>query len=182
MQSFKELKEELELQKFLWSELGTLYFRPKVAWEDKVLVRHLDGSLTVQLLPVYVDLYHAIVKWIEKDITMSMYALLPPIEVGLDYIKRKFYVYNVDISNYLQAEGHEHYIEPPELYEEMVEETTALFDQPMEGKDKIIQGILRRSLLEPTGKTIYDDSRLIFILVEPKITLEDLENWQSFMN
>lgn len=179
MQSFKEIEKQVGLKRFLSSPLGTLYFQPELPMAQQVIFRHLDGELPVELLPVYVDLYHATIAWVKDDVTLNMYALFPNIEVGIDYIKRPFYSYHVSVFNYLQDSSDEHYVEPPELYTEMTEEVSGILSQPVKGKESIIQRILRRSLLEPTRKTIYDHKRLAFILVEPKVTVEDLEEWKS---
>lgn len=182
LQSFKEIEQQSTLKRFISSPLGTLYFQPELSVAQQVLIRHLDGALTVELLPVYVDLYHAIKAWIKADITLSIYAASPEIEVGVDYIKWPFYAYHVSVFNYLQDPSDEHYVEPPELYTEMTEEVTDMLSQPMTGKDSILQRILRRSLLEPTHKTIYQEERLLFMLVEPKLTLEDLEAWKVLIS
>ncbi len=179
MKSFQEIKDELGLERFTWSEFGTMYFKSSSIPEEKRVVRHLDQALTVELLPVYTNLYHAIEKWIEDHLVISMYAVLPSIEVGPDYIIRPFYSYYVSLRNYLYDQEEEGYIEPPDLYEEMLEEIGDLLHQPMEGKDQVIQRILRKSLLEPTGKTIYDSKRAMFIIIEPKVSLEDLEEWKQ---
>ncbi len=76
MKSFQEIKEELGLKRFLWSEFGTMYFKSSPIPEEERVVRHLDQALTVELLPVYTNLYHAIEKWIEDHLVMSMYAVV----------------------------------------------------------------------------------------------------------
>lgn len=44
-------------------------------------------------------------------------------------------------------------------------------------KEKIIEEIIIRSLIEPSGKTYYNDMEEKFIVCEPKITPEHLERW-----
>ena len=58
MKLFQPLSQELSLAIFLESEFGTMYFRPNVPLKDKIIVRHLDGKLTIELLPVYIQLYN----------------------------------------------------------------------------------------------------------------------------
>lgn len=65
MKSFKELKNEITLVRYIGSKFGTMYFEPNVPREEESIIRHLDGDLPIDLLPVYEELYSAIIKLIE---------------------------------------------------------------------------------------------------------------------
>lgn len=74
----------------------------------------------------------------------------------------------------------EDYVESPELFEVMYNTISQELNKEICGKEAIIQRILKRSLLESTGKTIYESRRMNkFIIVEPKISLDDLNQWKS---
>ena len=46
-------------------------------------------------------------------------------------------------------------------------------------KDVIIERVLRRSLLEPSEKTIFDSDEDRFVIVDPKIRREDVDAWAA---
>lgn len=184
MKSFKELKKNLNLIRYIGSKFGTMYFVPNLPREKKKIIRHLDAELTEDLLPVYVELYDAINQWVESNSRMREYLFVSNlIEVGKDYVIRPFYVYQIDVRDYFDEDEP---IEPPRRYFEMIrmlsEEMVSKFVEN-EGinpsKDTIIKRVLRKSLLGLSGKTIFEDNLDKFIMVEPKISIADLEEWQS---
>jgi hypothetical protein len=175
MKTFEELKKEKSIKRFLASELGTLYFRPNVPREDKIIVRHLDNKLTIDMLPAYVHLYHSIKLWIESNAEINQYVFMDDlIEVGKDYFSRPFYVYHVSTRRYF---NHPEPLEPEEEYEPMIQAVSKELGPPSD-KEGVISKVLRRSLLEPTGKTFFEDDIDKYVIVEPKVTIADIEQWQ----
>ena len=178
MKSFEELKSEITLVRYIGSEFGTMYFEPNLPRGKKKIIRHLDNKLPAELLPVYEELYNSIIEWIEGKPKIEKYVFMPSLlDIGKDYIIRPFYVYDIAIRNYLDK-GDEDYVQPPELFEDMKNVVSKELND-REGKEGIIHRVLRKSLLEPTGKTIYNNSMNKFIIVEPKISLTDLNEWRS---
>jgi hypothetical protein len=180
MKSFEELGREITLVRYIGSEFGTMYFEPKLPREKKRITRHLDNKLTTELLPTYEELYNAIIRWIEGKSKVQEYVFMPLLlEVGKDYFIRPFYVYDIAIRDYMDKED-EDYVEPPALFEEMRNTISQELNTEVSGRELIIHRILKKSLLEPTGKTIYDSRRMNkFIIVEPKISLDDLNDWKQ---
>ena len=173
---FETLKKEKEIVLMALSELDTKYIIPGLPRLEKVVIRHFNKP---ELIPVFVELYTAILDYIREDNILNQYVSMPElIEIGEDYIIRRFYVYITSISNYMDKED-EDYVEPPELFEEMREAISHKLDEAS-GKEVIIKQILRKSLLEPTGKTICNNRINKFIIVEPKISIKNLLDWQIY--
>lgn len=176
MKSFDELKKEVVLIRYIGSEFGTMYFEPDLPRDKETIIRHLDGKLTIELLPIYVELHNSIRDWINNNPAMREFVYMPDLlEVGKDYFIRPFYVYDIAIQDYFDKEDP---IEQPILFEKMISAVSQeLINAP--GKESIIQRILRKSLLEPSGKTYYNYRMNKFVIVEPKISLDDLEEWKQ---
>jgi len=178
MKSFKEIGQERALVRYIGSEFGTMYFEPKLPREEKRITRYLDGKLNTELLPIYEEFYNTIILWIDNNPNVSEYVFLPPlIEVGKDYFIRRFYVYDIAIRDYFDKED-EDYVEPPELFNSMLTVVSKELKETS-GKEGVIQRVLKRSLLEPSGKTIFGYRVNKFIIVEPKISLQDLQDWKE---
>ena len=184
MKSFEEFKTNVNLVRFIGSNFGTMYFEPNLPNDKDYIIRHLDAELTEELLPVYVQLYNAINQWIESNSRMREYIFMPDlIEVGKDYIVRPFFIYQNDVRNYFDEDEP---VEPPKRYFEMIhafsEEMIRVFVEN-EGMDPtkitIIKRVLRKSVFGFSGKTIFRYKVNKFLLVEPKISIADLEEWQS---
>lgn len=175
MKLFQPLSQELSLAIFLESEFGTMYFRPNVPLKDKITVRYLDGKLTIEMLSVYIQLYNSILQWIENSHDLKKYIFMPEIlETGKDYLSRPFYVYHISTMDYIDKDEP---VEPPKEYEEMIRIATIELSSAS-GKEETIRRVLRKSLLEPSGKTYFEDEMNKFVIVEPKISLNDLQEWQ----
>ncbi|NEO15009.1 MULTISPECIES: hypothetical protein [unclassified Moorena] len=99
-----------------------------------------------------------------------------PIEVGTDFVARAHHSYHTSTSTYVDAE---YPPKAPEQREQMCSILRGEMGQSNDPKDAIIEAILARSLLEPTGKTYFKDSERKFIIVEPKLTREDIERWAT---
>ncbi|UKB82446.1 hypothetical protein LF887_15700 [Chryseobacterium sp. MEBOG06] len=105
------------------------------------------------------------------------------LEVGEDYIIRSFYVYLVPTRRYFDPDEP---LEPLKEYYEMIrafseEMINEFSEEDITDPDKqsIIKGILRKSLIEPRGKTFFEGRYLKkHIIVEPAISLEDIEKWK----
>ncbi len=46
-------------------------------------------------------------------------------------------------------------------------------------RDILLCRVLRRSLVQPTGKTYFNEDLGQFVVVEPHLTRADLEEWQA---
>ena len=177
MREFSNIQIELGLKKFLESPLGTLYFVPFTPGGARVMVRHFDKSLPTTLVKPFADLIQAVHQWVEnREMLADLVKVERPIEVGKDFVARKHYSYYTSTSTYVDAE---YPPEPPEELEQMRSILRAEIGQSDDPKDAIIEVILARSLLEPTGKTYFNEIEGRFIIVEPKLTREDVEGWAT---
>uniref|UniRef100_A0AAU6WMB8 Uncharacterized protein n=1 Tax=Chryseobacterium endophyticum TaxID=1854762 RepID=A0AAU6WMB8_9FLAO len=68
MKNFEELNKTEILDRMLSSEFGTLYSHLDIQGNIDKIIRFLDGKLTPELLPVYVQLYEAILEYILMNI------------------------------------------------------------------------------------------------------------------
>jgi len=185
MKNFEQLNKIEAIDKMLSSEFGTLYYHLDVEDNIDKIIRFLDGELTPELLPVYVKIYHTILQYIDTHQKIKDHVFMPQLlEVGVDYIIRPFYVYIVSTSRYFDPDEP---LEPDYDYYEMIrafsEEMASQFsDEDITNPNKlsIIKRILRKSLIEPRGKTFFEGRYLNkHIIVEPAISIEDIEKWKS---
>ncbi len=178
MKNFELLRNEIKLIDAVENELGMMYQEIDVSPKKMRVVRHFHDQV---LVPIYEDLYCGILKWIENS-EINDYVFMPNlIEIGQDFIIRHWYVYYVSIYRYFD-ENDEDYVEPPELFYKMKNFMAKEFKEASGSREGVIQNILRKSLLKPTAKTVYDSRYMNkFIIVEPKISLKDLNDWKLEM-
>jgi len=177
MREFADIQRELGLQKFLDSPLGTLYFVPFAPNAPRVIVRHFDRELPSRLVIPFADLLREAQHWIERDPTLvRLVSIEQPLEVGRDFIARKHHTYQTATDSYVEWE------DPPEPPEELEEMRTAFqhaVGNSKDPRDAVIETVLARSILEATGKTYFDETASRFVVVEPKVTRDDLERWSN---
>ncbi|MDB5346836.1 MAG: hypothetical protein JWP89_5213 [Schlesneria sp.] len=184
MRTFDELKEQLGLKKFLDSSLGTLYFVPCAQGSPRIMARHFDGVLPASLIEAYVELVTAAQRWVkERPAINHIVKVEVPIEVGPDFVARAHHTYYNSTASY---DGAEDSPEPPEELEQIRATFISATGRANSPKDRIVETVLRRSLLGSTGKTYLggsatDNDKGQLIVVEPKITKEDLVAWKSTM-
>lgn len=175
MRTFDNISSELGLKKFIFSETGTLYFVPSGVGKPRVMVRHFNGTIPPIAIPAYAALIRDIGKWVELRPELArLVRIEQPIEVGQDFIARPHHTYYTSIYSYSRQEDEP---EPPDELKEMQAIFRQLIGKSSDPAERIIEEILSRSLLEPTRKTYFSDEEGKFIVVDPKITREDLENY-----
>jgi|GEM_PF-3161002 len=182
MRAFDEVRIELGLLHYLDSTFGTLYFVPHPRVHD-LIVRHFDRDVSPAMISTYVDAMQATRWWVEQHAAVNrLVSIEQPIEVGVDFVLRKYHLYYTSLHLYYgDWDG------PPEPPDELEQMQNALFASVGRAKtfrDKVIESVLTRSLLEPTGKTYFsegdsDDDAGRFVVVEPEIVTEDLVAWSS---
>lgn len=182
MKNFEELNKTEVLDRMLSSEFGTLYSHLDIQGNIDKIIRFLDGELTPELLPVYVQLYNAVLEYID-DHKIKEHVFMPQLlEVGTDYIIRPFYSYHVSTRRYFDPdEPLEPYTEYYEMIRAFSEEMTNEFseeDITDPDKQSIIKRILRKSLIQPRGKTFFEDYLKKYVIVEPAISIEDIKKWK----
>lgn len=180
MKNFEELNKTEVLDRMLSSEFGTLYSHLDIQGNIDKIIRFLDGELTPELLTIYVQLYEAILEYIDEHHKIKDHVFMPQLlEVRTDYIIRPFYSYHVSTRRYFDSD------EPLEPYAEYYEMIRAFSDEMMDqsseeditdpNKRSIIKRILRKSLIQPRGKTFFKDYLNKYVIVEPAISIEDIK-------
>lgn len=171
------MKQELGLQKFLASPLGTLYFVPSAPGRPRIIVRHFDGELSPAFVQPYADLIRAAQQWVERHSGLDrLVRIEQPTEVGEDFVARPHHTYSTSIDAYEEWEDPP---QPPAELTEMRDLLRAALLEPADPKEAIIHRVLARSLLEPTGKTYFHEGEGRFIVVEPKLTSDDVQRWAA---
>lgn len=175
MRTFTDIERDLGLKRFLASQLGTLYFVPFAPEAPRVIVRRFDRDLDPALIGAYVDLVGAAQEWVERRPELErLVRIEQPTEVGADFVARPHHTY------YTSTYAYEEWDDPPEPPHELGVMRAALrsaLAEPHDDRDRILGRVLARSLLEPTGKTVFDEGEGRFVVVEPKLTREDVESW-----
>jgi hypothetical protein len=181
MRDFNEVRSALGLRKFLDSTMGTLYFSPAAQGADRVLVRHFDSAASSDLTAVYADLIQAVADWVDAAPDVARYVRVErPLEVGSDFIMRPYPIYYVSTDAYDYSD--EAPQPPPELYE-MRKSVRAAVTGKVTGlnpdENAVIGRVVGASLLEPTGRTYFNEADDLFVVVEPKIDAADVLDWAS---
>lgn len=173
MRDFAEVRDEFNLQKSFESPLGTVYsVRSKTG--PFVRVRHFDRELGPEFVPAYVDLTRAAYDWIESSPELNALVRIElPIEVGTDFIMRKWHVYYTSTRSYTWEEPWAP--EPPPELEPMRAAFRSAVGTSRRPQDELLETVLSRSLLEPSGKTYESESG--FVVVELKPLPEEVKQW-----
>jgi hypothetical protein len=174
MTNFSSLERTLCLKKFLASPLGTLYFVPYAPGSPRIVVRCFDGPLRPDMAPVYADLVRAIQHWIERQPSVDALArVVEPAEVGDDYVARPHHTYSASTNSYYDDE------DPVEAPAEWARLITAVREAPPPAnhRDALVAEVARRSLAEPNGKTYFNETEGRFIVVDPKLAIDDVRRW-----
>jgi hypothetical protein len=166
---FADVEQRLGLKKYLSSPLGTLYFNAS----DQVLVRRFDGALPPALREAYTDLTAAAQRWIDRHPRVAELARVQqPTEVGTDYVARPLFAFTPTGTYYdLDAPA-----DPPAEWVRLFAAVGAV-PPPVDPRDAIVANVVRRSLLEPNGKTYFDAGEGRFVVVEPRLSAEDVRSW-----
>ena len=178
MRDFDDIRSALGLQKFLESPAGTLYFNPAAHGADRILVRLFDATVPPDLTPVYADLVQAVADWVQAAPDVARYVRVErPSEVGRDFIARPYPIYYVSTDAYDDPDGP---LPPPELDEMRKAVRAAMTRNGADldrGEHTVIERVVTASLLEPTGRTYFNEVDDLFVVVEPKIDAADVRGW-----
>lgn len=178
MRDFDEIRSALGLRTFLASPAGTLYFDPEAQTADRVLVRHFDATVPPELTRAYADLVEAVADWVQANPGVSRYVRVQrPLEVGRDFVARQHLVYYYSTASYDDLDAPP----PPPQLDRMraavLESLSAPGADRRGGRPAVVERVVTASLLEPTGRTYFDEVDDLFVVVEPKITSVDVRDW-----
>ncbi|HXK19319.1 MAG TPA: hypothetical protein VNG33_16010 [Polyangiaceae bacterium] len=175
MRDFSELTQEMNVIRFLGTDRGTLCL--EAGLRPTKLVRHFDGKLPTSLIPSYLQLLEACQAWVERRPEVSRLARFEqPLEVGADFVMRPFHIYITSIQTYDEAE------DPPEAPAELATLRALLraeLARSTDSKQKLVEQVLSRSILEPCGKTFFRGVEDRFVVVEPRFTAADVTAWSA---
>jgi hypothetical protein len=180
MREFTDIQHDLQLKKFLESPLGTMYFVPYEPGRPRVIVRHFDRDLPPSLVPAFASLTRAAQEWIAGHPALDrLVRVAQPLEIGRDFITRDHFTYYTSTSSYQDDDEDERPPEPPGELVEMRQAFKDASDSAVDAAEAIVQAVLTRSLLEPTGKTFFHEGEGRFIVVELKPTKDEVERWST---
>jgi hypothetical protein len=176
MRTFAEIAREAGLKKFLESASGTLYF-DTLGPAPRMIVRHFDRELPAALAPVFGALVVAAQRWVEARPAVARWVRVePPLEIGADFVARPHHVYYQSLRSYDEPDDDDP-IEPPDELAPMRAAVRAAMGAPADARDAVVEAVLARSLLGPTGKTYLPDDR--FVVVEPSPRRDELERFAA---
>ena len=177
MRRFSDIEKELGLKKFLYSELGTLFYIPSSPGSSRVMVRFFDAQLKPEFIDSFVELLSACQNWVEEKTDLEkLVRVEQPIEVGLDFISRPHHTYSTSTDSY---EDEFEPVDPPKELSVMRKVIRSYIGNAVNDNIGIIQRIMGRSLIEPSSKTYFDDDEMRFIVVEPKLKVTDIIDWKN---
>jgi hypothetical protein len=178
---------ELELRELLSNERGTMFVsgpgttKDFNGWMALTLVRKLDGFITPALAGDYADMVEAAAQWIASNPELDHFVeVLPVTEVGSDFIARPHLSFSYATSAY-DAASDEPELSVPEAPEELAlmrEAFTAARGVLKDPKSKVIERVLERNIMQPSGLTVFDGEGQ-FVILEPHIKEADLLEWAS---
>ncbi|KKM98079.1 hypothetical protein LCGC14_1161540 [marine sediment metagenome] len=178
MQKFSDIEKKYQLENLFRSRRGYLYiFKP--ALQDEMVIRHFNGELKPNFTKVFAEVVERINQWVTSHKLLHEYVEVELVrEVGEDFI---ILLFHKSYSTLSAIEDWDDYLVPEEL-EIMQNILRSEIGNPRNDKEKIIEEILVRSLLEPSGKTWFYETINKFIITEPRITQEHLEKWSNLSN
>jgi hypothetical protein len=171
---FADLRSEPGIELFLRSAIGSLYtVSDENGWPVR-MIRHFDAELEPALVGTYAEVTAAVDEWLAARPALAQLARVEqPVELGRDFVARPYHVYETSTRTYTdQAEP------PPEL-EQLHDALRAELGAPDDDREAIVQDVVSRSLLEPSGRVFFDDDMRQFVVVEPKIALEHARRWAA---
>lgn len=176
MKNFEDVSKENELKPWLKTSLGELFYGKK---NGRILVRRFPNS---ELARSYVEIWRAVHDWVRERPNVDMLAaIVLPSEIGGDFVAREHYLGKPTAELLDEDDGENEAMKdhlPPEFFRHQVEIANAL-NAERGTRQAIIESVIRASLTEPRGKTFFDFTNGKFIVVEPKISLLDIEGWSS---
>jgi len=178
MQKFSDIEKKYQLRIFSRSNRGYIYvIKPDL--QDYMVIRHFNGELKPNFTQVFAEIVERINQWVMSHKLVREYVEVELVrEVGEDFI---ILPYHKSYSTLSAIEQWDEDLIPEEL-EIMRKALRSEIGNPENEKEKILEEILVRSLLEPSGKTWFYEKINKFIISEPRITQEHLEKWSNLSN
>jgi hypothetical protein len=178
MQKFSDMEKKYQLKIYLRSRRGYLYVFRHPSY-GKVVIWHFNGELKSTFAQVIAEIVEKVYQWVISHKLVRDYVEVEPLkEVGEDYIILPFHK---SYSTLSAIEEWDEELIPDEL-EIMQNILKNELGNPKNEKERIIEDILIKSLLEPSSKTWFYEGLNKFIISEPIITREHLEKWSKISN
>jgi len=176
MRDFAELLREYSLIPLTESHAGDLYVPASPDGPDLV-VRHFARGLAPEMIPAFVELHRAAQHWIETDeLLTSLARVEQPAEQGRDCVARRF-CRGTSLRTFMSTDPDDDRPESPDELAVLQERFQARASAVSTDQERVVAEVLSRSLLTPTAKTVYRPNEARFVVVELKVTRDDLERW-----
>ena len=173
LRDFEQLRAEYT--PFAGSTLGELYFRAHERGSAGLVVRHFKGARPERAAA----LAHLAARarfWVtRRDSLMELLRIEQPVEFGTDFVARPHHVYYVSTRSYVADER------PPEVPTEL-EQMRSVFRSEcasVHPEDELMLEILARAVLDPSGKTYFNDDEGRFVVVELSPTAAELDRLEE---
>src|SRR5262245_41753817 len=149
MRDFATLQNATQLIRHGQALFGTIYYSTNDRGLPLLMVRHFDHDASPATARTFADINKASGDWIGRHGLSDLIRIEPVSEIGTDFIVRPFHVYTTSLRSYVEDS---HPPSPPEELQPMRDRLRAQVGKSLEAKDVIVERVLARSLLEPSGK------------------------------
>jgi hypothetical protein len=106
----------------------------------------------------------------ERPFIRALVNVPQPLEIGRDFIARTFFSYGYSTEGYDADEA-----DPPRDLAWLRDAAEDALGSPQSPRGALLEDVLERSLLKPSGKVFFDDKR--FVVVEPHVSPDELQRW-----
>jgi len=178
MQKFSYIEEKFQLKILSKNRWGDEYvYYPSLKSKEKMLVIHFNGEFKPEFTQVYADIVTRMNNWINSKNLLEYVEVELVREVGEDFIILPYY--GGDSLNSLNAIDEWDKENKPKNLEIMQKRVRSEIGKAVNEKEKLLEEILVRSLLDLSSDTIYDCEIKKFIITEPRLKPEHLEKWRN---
>lgn len=173
MRTFQDLLNTYPLKKFLDSPKGTLYFIPLQEEGPSIIVRHFDQDWSPNLIPAFTSIVQECQAWIAMDPVLNLLVRAEQIiEKGQDFVSRTHHYYHVSLDNYDAGK-----VDSPPALKIVRNRIRQKEKNPVGDKGAFIQRVMNNTLLQANSKVFWEDEEERFVIVEPSIKKDWLEQW-----
>jgi hypothetical protein len=184
MRDFETARTDLGLVPFLDSALGSLYLRPPSPDRPALVVRHLEGAQTGRAAAL-AGLLGAAQRWVEGHHEVArLLRVEQAVEVGVDFVARPHHVYYTSTRAYVRTndpdadeEDDEDPPEPPPELDALRRAFAQAAGENATEMERLLVGVLARSVMDATGKTYFHEREGRFIAVDLSPRPDELDRW-----
>lgn len=176
MKYFKNLAAKNSLIPYLKGEFDDQFILKNE--KHNLVIHHFNEKIVPDGIKNYLEIANVILDFIASHDSLNEYISLEKIqEAGVDYFVIPHHPGRLFSSLSKIEEWHEE--DKPEELVLMREAVTKVCSNCSGSKENMVAEILKSDLLEPTGRTYFDEHIYKFIISEPGIKPEHLKIWPT---